>query len=353
MFPTLEDLRATPSSRIGEFWELVLNPASLAVLWQCVELGVLDALPPEGVELAGVVGALGGRAGADAIRIAVELGCGLGLIERRGGRLHAGELSRAFLVRGAPIPLLGVVDRFGILAAGIPHLTQAIRDTALLRDEPRRWSGARARFTERGISYYWDSSSLLMRAYLDRDMTRHATVCDLGAGPAGFAARLKHYFPHLNVIADDLMYSSPEVLQQVRQLLEAERCAVELVALDVFSDPLPRDVDLFTLNRVVSAYPLPMIRDLAGRMRAALARGGSVALVDFFQTGDRAQDHDVANLFVHLYAYKYTDSDPGAYGAMLLPHHARDIAAVLREVGFRDATWRVVDPPLAIVEAAA
>src|SRR5690606_3109363 len=152
----------------------------------------------------------------------------------------------------SPLRLLGLVERHRRYIAAIAALPAALRETR--RADRRVWSeaadareqaayfSARRAFNEASRRYFWDSALLLARAHAARDLRAHRVVCDIGAGPAAFAAILQRAAPHLQVHAAEVNYQDPEYLATTAADLQTLGAAVTLHAINVLHEPLPPDI---------------------------------------------------------------------------------------------------------------
>jgi hypothetical protein len=300
----------------------------------------------------------------------LELGCGTGLFARRDRRYELTALSRTFFLNNSPLRLLGLVERHRRYVAAIAALPAALRETK--RADRRVWSDradagaqadyfrARAAFNEASRDYFRDTACLLARAHCERDLQAHRVVCDIGAGPAAFAAILKAAAPHLQVHAAEVTYKDPAYLATTAADLRAADLDVALHAINVLHEPLPPAVDLLTANRLFSGLGRDGAEGWAQRLHAALAPGGTLALVDFFATGEPAHDRSLAALVALWMAWNRHElqlrplTDPSddrhAWG-WNPPWRCEELARLLARVGFHDIRARSVVPPFALVEA--
>ncbi|WP_434425727.1 hypothetical protein [Nannocystis pusilla] len=187
-----------------------------------------------------------------------------------------------------------------------------------------------------------------------------ASSATFGAGPAAFAAILKAAAPHLQVHAAEVTYKDPAYLAATAADLRAESLDVVLHAVNVLHEPLPPEIDLLTANRLFSGLDRHGAEGWAARLHAALAPGGTLAMVDFFATGDPAHDRSLAALVAQWMAWNRHElqrvplTDPSddrhAWG-WNPPWRCDELARLLARVGFHDIRTRSVAPPFALVEA--
>ena len=106
------------------------------------------------------------------------------------------------------------------------------------------------------------------------------TLLDLGGGTGIYAIALLQKNPQLRAV----VYDRADVLTVAAELVAEYGVAdrVELIAGDMFVDPLPRDVDLVLLSNVLHDWDLPECRQLIRRGAAALRAGGLLLIHDVF-----------------------------------------------------------------------
>jgi O-methyltransferase domain len=370
MIPTLESLRRVPTALVREFMEINYNPLSLAVLRRALEIGLVDQLPPEGIRLADLPGSARPGTTATSLEMTVRLGAGFRLFELRDDRIFPGILTSTFLSPHAPMPLRGVharyvraLDAVGSLREAMEHLTSddsAMYTPSASASEQQAYFANRQAWDRSNRQYFVDSAAILARAHADRDMSRHRTIVDVGAGPATFLCILKSAFPHLRAIAADVAYSFAESRREIEALVAATGAEVELLAHNFLdAPPLPDPVDLLTLNRLISGIPARARRAWLARAYGQLEAKGVLAVVDFFETGDPDHDRTVAMLFALAKTWTYHRlksappadvTSPWAGEGWTAPIRASEVAADMVAAGFEHVSWRAADAPFAIIE---
>lgn len=385
VLPTLAEIRALRSELLQALVELTLNPASLAVIVRLVELGILERVIADGgTRPAALLEPLRHAALAEpdaegtpaerieraevGLEMLLELGAGLGLVTVSEGLVRATALSATFLSQGSSLRLLGHVDHYaGTLpsAASIPaalrHTRRSRRSmwtTGRDRDDHARYFEARRAYNESRRAYFWDSSLLLLRAHLHRELAGHRRACDVGAGPAGFAALLAKCFPALRVHAVEANLAHADYRDRTLAMLQAEGVEVELLGTNALFDPLPERLDLVTFNRLLSGVPRDGVDAWIERARQALVPGGVLAAVDYVMTGDPRHDRAVALVVAqwmgkdhHLLARDPpTDphDDKHQWG-WTRPWHATELCAALERGGLVDVGYAAADPPFTLV----
>lgn len=394
MLPSLVEVEGLPAALLRELVDLTLDPVALAVIVRLVELGLVERLATQGGATPEVLAEELRAAASErdepwdepdevGLEMVLELACGLGLLARRGGLVHDTELSRTFLARGSSLRLLGHVEHYAsyLPSAGaiLPALARTRRSRRSMwtgagdRDAHARYFAARQPYNESRRAYFWDSSYLLLRAHLRRGLlwrppklvafgaeglAGHRRACDVGAGPAGFAALLAKARPGLEVHAVDASLAEATYRDRTREALRAEGVEVTLWGLDALHDPLPDGFDLVTFNRLLSGVPRDGVGAWLDRARTMLVPGGVLAAADYVLTGDPDHDRFVARVVAQwmgkdhhlLAASPPTDphDDKHQWG-WTRPWHAQELGEALVRAGFRDVGLVAADPPFALV----
>lgn len=367
---TLAEVARASDEQLAEIVGLCLRATTQPVLARALELGLFARLAAGPVNLATLTAELTDRATPVSLAMTVELACSFGLLARRDDAVALTEPARLFLLEDAPLRLLGLVERHGRYMTGICALPDALREMGPA--DRRMWSDAtdqhaqaryfqrRGAFNAASRRYFRDSAVLLARAHCRRDLAAHRVVCDVGAGPAAFAALLKQAAPALRVHAVEVDYKQPDYLAATVADLHEAGVAVELHARNFLHEPPPPDIDLLTANRVFSGLSRAGAEGWARRLFAGLAPGGTLAMVDFFRTGAPAHDQAVGELYALWMAWNQHEltrdppvdphDDRHAWGWNPPWSHA-ELRALLERVGFVDVRVRSVVPPFALCEA--
>lgn len=379
MLPSLAEIEGLRAELLRELVELTLDPVALAVIVRLVELGIVERLVADGgaspEALAAALRAAARERGEAwdepaevGLEMVLELSRGLGLLELSQGLVHATELSRTFLARGSSLRLLGHVEHYASYLPSAASILPALGGTRRSRrsmwtagqdrDAHARYFAARQPYNESRRAYFWDSSYLLLRAHRRRSLAGHRRACDVGSGPAGFAALLATCHPGLEVHAVDASLADEGYRRRTAEALRAEGVEVTLWGLDALHDPLPAGLDLVTFNRLLSGVPRDGVGAWIERACAALVPGGVLAAVDYVLTGDPAHDRFVARVVAQWMGKDHrllktsppTDphDDKHQWG-WTPPWYARELCDALRRAGLRDVGCVAADPPFTLV----
>jgi predicted O-methyltransferase YrrM len=105
-------------------------------------------------------------------------------------------------------------------------------------------------------------------------------LLDLGGGTGIYSIALVQKNPQLRAV----VFDRPDVLKVAAELVAeyGVQGRVDLVAGNMFVDPLPTDVDLVLLSNILHDWDLPDCQTLISRSTAALRSGGRLLIHDVF-----------------------------------------------------------------------
>ncbi|MBV9880389.1 MAG: methyltransferase domain-containing protein [Gemmatirosa sp.] len=252
------------------------------VLRACVELDLFGLLAAAGPLAPDAIAARVGLA-PPALERLIGAAIALRLLERRTrGRVGLGPL-------GAPL-------------AGNEALDALVRHHALLYDDLRDPVALLRRRAQGGTAladYYpyagtadvapaqaatysalmSATAAPLIEEVLDAvPLGRRHTLLDVGGGEGRLAMAAAARWPHLSAVVLDL----PPVAERARQAVAARGLGgrVTAVGADFQRAPLPAGADVVTLMRVLLDHPDDVVLALLRRVRAALADGGQLVIVE-------------------------------------------------------------------------
>lgn len=324
---SLPVFRAVGRARARRLFELTagfVNSQALAAALATGLLGRLAAGPAADADLAEATGL--DAEGLACLLVAAE---GIGLVERLpDGRAMLGAVGAELLANPG-------------IAAMVAHHRLLWDDLAdpegFLRRAPgggalaRFWPYAGAREGEAApYSRLMAASQPLVaaQALAAHDFSRHRALLDVGGGEGAFLEAVGARHPRLRRMLFDL----PEVAARARARLGE---AVAVVAGDFRTDPLPMGADAISLVRILHDHDDATVRDLLGRVRAALPPGGTLLIVEPM-AGTRSAP-SVATYF----AFYLRAMGSGR------PRTADELARMCREAGFARVRERPVPLPLA------
>jgi precorrin-6B methylase 2 len=302
---------------------------------------IFDALAGRPLTLDEMARATGAsRRGLAAI---VDALVGLKLASRDdGGRYGLTAESAAFLVSGRPGFLGGVFEHFSTQV--LPNwlrLADTVRDgtpvhaNATTADSSEYFS----RFVEALFPLSYPSARALAVALDVAHATQAVSVLDLGAGSGVWGIAMAEASPQVRVRAVDL----PDVLTVTRRI--AGRFGVDerltTVAGDLHEADFGTGHQVAILGHILHSEGPERSRALLGRVHAALAPGGTVAVAEFLVDNDRRGPERglvfAVNMLVHTEA-------GGTYSF-------EEIADWLVEVGFTEPRRLAVPGPAPLVLA--
>jgi demethylspheroidene O-methyltransferase len=100
------------------------------------------------------------------------------------------------------------------------------------------------------------------------------SLIDVAGGTGNFARMVKKRYPDITATVLDL----PEVVSEAKNQLP--RCDIRFVATDMFRSPLPQDVELFSLIRVLHDHDDEPVVSLLTRLHEALKPGGHLLIAE-------------------------------------------------------------------------
>jgi predicted O-methyltransferase YrrM len=105
-------------------------------------------------------------------------------------------------------------------------------------------------------------------------------LLDIGGGTGIYSIAWLQRHPDLQAI----VFDRPEVLKVAAEMAQAYGVAdrLECQPGDMFSDPLPRDVDVVLLSNVLHDWDVPQCQTLVTRAAGALSSGGRLLIHDVF-----------------------------------------------------------------------
>jgi len=249
----------------------------------------------------GVFAALG-PGPADAGELAARIGCsergtellanalvGLGLLEKREGRLSNGPFAAEHLVPGHGDYLGGYLEHHVGLWHRWSALTEAVR-TGVGQRAPQ------GEFSVRSfIMAMHASSQAHAEAVVDRvDLTGVERIVDVGGGSGDYAYAFLRRLPEATATIFDLPNALPITLECAALAGMTDR--VETRAGDYFQDELGADFDLAIVSNILHSLAWEACVMLLGKAWRCLRAGGRVVVHDFVLNED-ATEPQWASLF--------------------------------------------------------
>ena len=247
-------------------------------MFAAVRLGVFDRLA-EGPAHAGVLAAGGS---IDTMERLLDACVSLGLLDKNGETYSNSALAAKYLARDSPDTLAGYISYSNQV---LYPLWGALEDA--VREGRHRWKQV---FGLDGplFSHFFEteekkrdfllgmhgfgrlSSPAVVRAF---DLGGFQRIVDLGGATGHLAMAAAAAWPGLRAAVFDL----PEVIETARPF--AAGTAVELLAGDFFSDPLP-EADLYSLGRILHDWSEEKIERLLAKIYDSLPPGGALLVAE-------------------------------------------------------------------------
>jgi 3-hydroxy-5-methyl-1-naphthoate 3-O-methyltransferase len=251
----------------------------------------------------------------------------MGLVVRRVARFALADDAAAYLVRGKPDWLGGLID----LEVEQP-LTPALVLAALRDDRPSVYGGedpwaahARDASKARAFTEAMHSISAMPAQALAAALDLHgvARVLDVGGGSGAFAIALARREPGLRCSVLELPAVCPLVTEQAERAHVADRVTAR--AADFWTDPWPGPQNAVLFSQILHDWSPSKARDLLARARGVLPVGGRVWIHEKLVDDDGAGP--LANALVDLDMLVWTEGQQW---------NEAELRELLRETGFGD-----------------
>jgi len=124
------------------------------------------------------------------------------------------------------------------------------------------------------------------------DLTERKAVLDIAGGSGIYACSLVTHHSHLRAT----VFEKSPVDRIAREAVARQGCgeSVQVVAGDMFADPLPGGFDVHLISNVLHDWDQPVVRDLLARSFAALEPGGLMIVHDAHINTDKTGPLPVA-----------------------------------------------------------
>lgn len=319
--------RLIARAQARQLFDLSVAVALGQALAAAIELGLIEAVADAPLDMR----VLGERLklppdGLSCLVVAAE---GIGLVERTGdGRVALGMKGAS--VRANP-GIAAMVAHHRMLMADLAEPARLFRAPPGGGQLAAFWAYAAAAGAEAAAPY----SALMAasqpmvaeQALAAYPFGRHRRLLDIGGGSGAFLAAVGEACPRLELVLFDL----PGVIPHARARL-GDRAL--LVPGHFLFDPLPEGADIASLVRICHDHDDPVVAALLARVRAALAPGGRLVLVEPMAGTPGAE---TVGTYFSLYLRAMGSGRPRT---------AQELAAMLRAAGFARVRERPTPLPL-------
>jgi hypothetical protein len=213
---------------------------------------------------------------AASVRILAGAMTALGFVARAGDRYRNQPVAQRYLAGQTPADLRPGLRFFDQISYPTwEHLEEAIRTRRGVRGD---LSPERNAIRSHGIESISAAAAQALAQF--SGVAQRRRILDLGGGMGFFSRVLAQHYPHLEATLFDL----PAVATIARASLAgtAEGARIAVVAGDFFHDPIPPGHDAVLLANIIHLFAPDHNRELLARIRAGVAPGTALLLVDFW-----------------------------------------------------------------------
>lgn len=299
------------------------------------ETGVFEALAEGPLTLDALGEATG--LGSYRARILADANVASGFLAKDDeGRYRNGETAQAFLAGTGPAdmrPLLRFWDRITLPAWG--HFTEAMRTgeaPGMGSDDPED----RRIFSE-GVEALTAPTARALAGAVDWSGTDR--LLDVGGGTGSFLRAILSNDESM----EGTLFELPPVAKIAQGKLKDMGERVEVVAGDLFEDPLPEGHDAVLLANTVHLWQPGKNREVLNRVRKAVEPGARLLLADFWTNADKTEPALAA----------YTAGDFFLVNGEGDVYSVEEVRAWLDEAGFGFVDHRPLAGPQSLVVAEA
>lgn len=294
------------------------------ILFAALKLGVFRGLAAGGCDAS----SLARRVGADPGKLSILLDAlaAQGLVGKKGKTYRNARVARELLLpgpRSMESILLHHLDGWGEWG----------RLSATVRGGRTSRVGPEGNFQENFIRGMEENARERAAAVAGRiPLRRGDRVLDLGGGPGTYAVAWANACPG----AEITVFDTPATLRVARKILREKGAGarIRLREGDFLKDPLGGPYDFIWISQILHAFHEADCRKLLRKARAALARGGRVAIQEFLLAEGKTSPTGPVFFSVHMVA---VTGGGRAYTA-------KEIAGMMRSAGFRKITSDPPDP---------
>jgi SAM-dependent methyltransferase len=212
------------------------------------------------------------------LRIVADAMVALGLVDRHDGHYQNGPAATAFLSGATSIDLCPVLRFFNHISYRAWLGLEAAVRSGQAQTKHGHFSEEEQRIFSAGVAAFTAGTAQALAATYD--FGRHRRVLDLGGGTGSFLRAVLRRHSGLRAT----LFELPTVVPVARQHLAADPTTsrVEVMAGDFFQDPLPDGHDAIIVANVVHLFSPEQNRALLRHLRAHVAAGARLLLVDFW-----------------------------------------------------------------------
>lgn len=318
----------------GPLFEVARDHHVAFFLVAASENGIFEALADGPLDLNELGEATG--LGTYRTRIVADSMVAAGFLDKDDGRYHNGETAQAFLSGTGSVdmrPMLRFWDRIVFPAWG--HLTEAIltgEPPGMGSDDPED----QRLFAEGVEAITVSTAAALTQAVEWSDADR---LLDIGGGAGTILRTILTENEHMG----GTLFELPNVAELANEKLADLNDRVEVMAGDVFEDPLPDGHDAVLLANFIHLWQPEKNREVLGRVRKAVEPGARLMLADFWTNPEKTEP---AEAVMGAGNYFLLNGEGDIYSV-------EEIRVWLRESGFEFVDHRPLAGPQSLVVAEA
>jgi len=267
--------------------------------------------------------------------VMLTLFCSMGYLEKKADTFYLTNVSRDFLVRGSP----WFIGPYYMHMADRP-ICQGLLET-LRTDKPGGWAEDMLDQTfAEGFTGTMDCRGLYVGPALAEqlDLAGRRRVLDIAGSSGIYACCIVATHPRMRAT----VFERPPVDRVAAKYIAERGFAnrVDVLAGDMFRDPLPAGCDVHLWSNVLHDWDVPRVRCLLKKSFAALPSGGLVAIHDKHLNREKTGPLGIATHSVYLMA-----RTEGRFYSMA------EIETFLLEAGFRDPDYSEIVADYSIITA--
>jgi hypothetical protein len=295
-------MSAQPETGFMELMTIARGFRPAKILMTAAELGLFDHLeePRRAAEVAGRL-----QADPRALGILLDGLAAIGVVLKEGDSFRNGEAASRYLVHGKEDYRGAIIRHMKHTWYGWTELTQTVLTGKAPDRKSEQWLDRHDYVEEDWMrDFIWGMHAIArdlapqVTAKLDLSGVRH--LLDLGGGPATYAMTFAQANPELKATVFDLPGPVEIAKENIARHGLANR--VDTLAGNFLEDDIGSGYDFIWVSHILHSHDEEQCRLIIGLCAEALARGGRLAIQDFFLNDDGCTPPEAALFAVHMLA---------------------------------------------------